>query len=267
VACLPRSPVYSWVTLSDAEFPMHNKPLETRNSPSPSVRRCMTLLVIGALLVAASAVSAVSAGPSSARHTRVSAVTLKADGAHALPTPKNYSETCRLVSSWCRPTSGRIPQALRRPLHLPGLGASGSCRTSAGADFDNGQFGGVALGSRPVQPLILGNSGDAKHGVVRFSRRPDGWWYVKTLWFSHSTYQGPIFIRGREVGGTGKIGFGEVPTLFDPQLPPQPTLNGRDGWREWPGATFIRNLGCYAWQIDGSGFSHVVIFRAIKRPV
>jgi len=181
-----------------------------------------------------------------------------------LPTPAGYAETCRLVGSWCKPVAGKIPAALRRPLHLPKLGSGGKCPTSSGRRFSNDQFGGIALGSGKVRPLIAALGGHQKHGVLPFHRsRP--WWDVKTLWFSFPRYQGPVFIRGRRIGGEGKIVFGEGPTLIDPQLPPEPTINGNHGWREWPGGTFVPSLGCYAWQIDGTRFSNVVVFKAIRR--
>jgi hypothetical protein len=184
-----------------------------------------------------------------------------------LPTPATYVATCRLVASWCKPMPGRVPTALRRPLHLPKPGPSGGCPTSSGRSFSNNQFGGIALGSGPVRPLIAARGGDAKHGILTFSRTPDTrpWWAIKTLWFSYPRYQGPLFIRGRRLGSTGKLVFGEGPSLIDPQLPPEPTINGTNGWREWPGGTFIRTFGCYAWQIDGTNFSTVIVFKAIRR--
>lgn len=180
-----------------------------------------------------------------------------------LPTPKSYAGTCRLVGSWCEPVAGRIPRALRRPLHLPRLGPNGTCPTSSGYGIDNNQFGGVALGSGPVRPLIA-MSGDLAHGIVAFAHGPGTtWWNAKTIWFSYPRYRGPVFIRGRRLDGPGKTVFGEEPALIDPELPPGSTVNGTNGWREWPGYTFVHSLGCYAWQIDGTAFSYAVVFRAV----
>jgi hypothetical protein len=61
-----------------------------------------------------------------------------------------------------------------------------------------------------------------------------------------------------------KVGFGEGPSLFDPQLPPAATPNGTKGWRQWPGGTYVHSFGCYAWQIDGTSFSTVIVFKAVK---
>jgi hypothetical protein len=182
-----------------------------------------------------------------------------------LPVPQSYARTCVLVGSWCQASRpGHIPTSLRRPLHLPHLGPSGRCPTSRGRRFSNSQFGGTALGPPPLQPLIVGGpAASVNQGVITFGpSNHRGWYAVKTLWFARPNYQGPAFLRGRQLDGRHKIVFGEAPSLIDPQLPPGPTLNGMNGWREWPGGTWLRAAGCYAWQIDGLHFSHVVVFQA-----
>jgi hypothetical protein len=73
----------------------------------------------------------------------------------------------------------------------------------------------------------------------------------------------PVLIRGRRIDKPGVVGFGgSQPALVDPQFAPGATPTGADGIREWPGATWIKAPGCYAWQIDGTTFSSVVVFRA-----
>ncbi len=184
-----------------------------------------------------------------------------------LPTPTSYAQTCTLYGG-CQAVPGHVPRALRRPLHLPKLGPGGACPTSTGSEIDNNQFGGVALGHGSVRPLI-DRAGDIKHGIIPFSREKNGWWVVKIDWFAYPRYQGPVFIRGRRLDGAGKVAFGGetpdgAPELFDPQLPPVPTANGTGGWREWLGGTWLRSLGCYAWQIDGTKFSTIIVFKAIR---
>jgi hypothetical protein len=98
--------------------------------------------------------------------------------------------------------------------------------------------------------------------VLRFDGGPDGWHQLKTLWFGNPSYQGPVLIRGRQLDGSNPVVFGEEPALMDPQLPPGPTVNGERGFREWPGATWLRAPGCYAWQVDGMGFTNVIVFEA-----
>src|SRR5712691_1129694 len=187
-----------------------------------------------------------------------------------LPAPQSYAETCRLVSSWCEleQSAGGIPDALRRPLALPSVEPGGVCPATGGHPFDNGQFAGTVLGDGPVQPLIPGSQ--AARGILTFhpyayvERR--GWYSLKTLWFSDPSYRGPLLIRGRQLDGPHEIVLGEAPALVDPQLGPGATLNGMNGWREWPGGTWLRTPGCYAWQIDGTTFSHVIVFNAVFLP-
>jgi hypothetical protein len=40
-------------------------------------------------------------------------------------------------------------------------------------------------------------------------------------------------------------------------------VNGTRGWREWPGATYVGALGCYAWQVGCTSFSDVLVVKAI----
>lgn len=164
-------------------------------------------------------------------------------------------------------TGYSVPDALRRPLHLPTLGPGGACPVTPGQRFDNGQFGGVTLGPGPVQPLVAPVTGAERvlQGIVpvgRYASQP-GWLEVKTLWFASPDYAGPIYIRGRQLDGPHQPVFGEgTPRSLEFQIGPGATINGTDGWREWPGATWLRATGCYAWQIDGTDFSHVIVFQA-----
>lgn len=163
-------------------------------------------------------------------------------------------------------TGYSVPDALRRPLHLPMLAPGGTCPVTSGQRFDNGQFGGVTLGQGPVQPLLAPVTGADRvlQGIVPVGRYPSqpGWLEVKTLWFASPAYQGPIYIRGRQLDGPHQPVFGEgAPASLELQLGPGPTINGEDGWREWPGSTWLRAPGCYAWQIDGADFSQVIVFQ------
>jgi hypothetical protein len=42
------------------------------------------------------------------------------------------------------------------------------------------------------------------------------------------------------------------------------TINHDRGYREWPSYTRIRTSGCYAYRVDGTDFSSVILFRAIR---
>jgi meiotically up-regulated gene 157 (Mug157) protein len=40
-------------------------------------------------------------------------------------------------------------------------------------------------------------------------------------------------------------------------------LDVADGWNDWPSTTHVHGPGCYAYQVDGNGFSYAIVFRAV----
>jgi hypothetical protein len=174
------------------------------------------------------------------------------------------------VPSWCAPTTaGRIPRSLARPLSLPTVEVDNTCPADRGARYANHQFAGIVLGHGPVRPLIVPDDDGVRaalRGTLLLRRGPGGWYHLKTLWFAMPRYQGPVLIRGRRLDGSGPVVFGESPALVDPQLPPGATVNGENGYREWPGATWLRSGGCFVWQVDGTRFSYTIVFKAVAQP-
>lgn len=80
------------------------------------------------------------------------------------------------------------------------------------------------------------------------------------IWSAASSYGGPVLVRGRQLDGSGAVGFGEGHVPYDQlQLP-------AGGIRQWPSFTRIQASGCYAYQIDGTNFSTVIVFRATTAP-
>jgi len=152
--------------------------------------------------------------------------------------------------------SGSVPSSLRRPLHLPSPGPGGSCQPShvtSAADY-----AGPAIGAGPVyavQPSSL--------PVTSFI--DSTWNGANVTWAAAPSYTGPVLIRGGEVGGSGSVGFGEGHVPEDElQLITSSTQSGGEpaGAREWPSFTRIRSAGCYAYQVDGTNFSEVIVFQA-----
>ncbi|HEX7949745.1 MAG TPA: hypothetical protein VF494_05305 [Candidatus Limnocylindrales bacterium] len=89
----------------------------------------------------------------------------------------------------------------------------------------------------------------------------------KVLWIASPTYAGPAVVRGGRIDGTGTMAF----SLSGPTTTPttelrldQPTAVGETpaGWREWPSETYLSSAGCFAFQVDGVGFSQVLVFAA-----
>jgi len=182
--------------------------------------------------------------------------------------PSTYQQACANEVSVCLPnTRGPIPVSLFRPLHFPKLGPDDNCPTSQGALVRMPRFPKVAIGQGPVRPMLLA-SGNVHRGIADISPSTNapGWFGIKTNWFSFPSYQGPIVIRAEHLGGPGRIAFSVYPTTTVLVVPPGPTLNRAGRWRDMPGGTYVKSSGCYAWQVDGRGFSVVIVFKAVLSP-
>jgi hypothetical protein len=182
--------------------------------------------------------------------------------------PINYRDACASEGAVCvtNDMAGSVPAALMRPLTFPVLTAGQSCPATPGSQLDGGGFGGIALGTGPVRPILAGEPpSDAARGIADLVHPTSvpPWLGVKTLWAIVPAYQGPVVIRAKRLDGPGMIATGEGPTVTALVVPPGPTLNGGSGWRTAPGGTWVMAEGCYAWQVDGLTFSYIIIFRAV----
>jgi hypothetical protein len=74
-------------------------------------------------------------------------------------------------------------------------------------------------------------------------------------------YSGPILIRGRQLGGSGAVGFGEGHVPYDELQLLGTAMSAPPG--QWPSFTRVQSPGCYAYQVDGTSFSEVIVFRAM----
>ena len=95
-------------------------------------------------------------------------------------------------------------------------------------------------------------------------------WLVRTLWISRPSYDGPVLVRGGRLDRPGALGFGA--SLRESLRLPAGSWAGirvdsggegadaRKGWRVAVMPTQIRGPGCYAFQVDGLGFSYVLAF-------
>jgi hypothetical protein len=170
---------------------------------------------------------------------------------------------CAAFSPGC---SGAVPRALRRPLHLPRLTvAARGCPVSRSARIAG--FVGPASGPGPVYPMLGGS------GPVTFVYPPpstsqlagSSWGDLKVLWVAEASYGGPVLVRGRQIDGPHAVGFGDgrVPVSEIQLLAPGAFAVGQpDGWRAWPSSARLAAGGCYAFQVDGTTFSSVVVFAA-----
>ena len=149
---------------------------------------------------------------------------------------------------------GLAERDLHRPLHLPRLAAGAPCPVShVDASVDFGGFGvGKGIGRGPAYPIIPRGAISLVPAATFGSR---SWAGQKVLWFVHPRNGGAVLIRGGRVDGAGQVRFGRGAV-------PATELRIRAGLREQPSFTRVREAGCYAYQVDGAGFSRVVVFRA-----
>jgi len=158
---------------------------------------------------------------------------------------------------------------LRRPLHLPHIKAGHTCPASRGG----GQSGGQTLyGRGPVYLIGLQGTSKATVGIGDSARDALGWYGQKTPWAITRSYTGPILVRGARIGRKGRVhgpkgqmrfayGYGaHLKELHwesgaDQGLPPDPNF------RFLASASLFRRTGCYAYQIDGTSFSEIVVAR------
>jgi hypothetical protein len=141
--------------------------------------------------------------------------------------------------------TGAVPASLRRPLDLPS---------------DDG--GPCPITINPHGPVSLR---ELPAGVGFHAVSGSQWLEAQVTWTAVGGYVGPLLIRGEMLGGgalgfgTGTVPYDELQLLDAGQGAPRVTGGGR----AWIAATRIRSGGCYAYQVDGTGFREVVVFRAV----
>ncbi len=178
---------------------------------------------------------------------------------------QRYGFHCRsegsLVATWRR---------LGRPLRVPTVATGAPCPVSnPETRFDFPAAYGVSrgIGPGPVYPVNYRPRGpDMSLVLIPFPPLPgyftegsewNGW---KHVWVVRAAYQGPVLIRGGQLDGANDVRFGgNIVPPSEHRLPAAPRqLAGRFRFER----TFsrVRATGCYAYQIDGTTFSYLVVF-------
>ena len=152
---------------------------------------------------------------------------------------------------------------IRRPLHVPTLAAGSACPTTT-AEGNLGEHGNLdvpsapAFGPGPAYPALASDGG---HAVLHYLPNwgYEGWDGTKLLW-TVPRYNGPYIVRGRQLDGPNELRFDQGPQWSN-KLHDELRLVGSYP-RLNPAATFLRAPGCYAYQVDGRGFSYLIVFDA-----
>jgi hypothetical protein len=166
-----------------------------------------------------------------------------------------------------------IWRRLDRPLHLQPIAAGTACPVSQvdrrvrwGRQHIYGTSG---TGHGPVYP------GLGTPPVGRLTADPDtqygGPWYgVKVFWYALPRYSGPVLLRGRQLDGTGTLGFnGKGVPRRELRIHRGDTVSWTGqvvGSRGIPSTVRVLQPGCYGVQLDGKTFSRVVVFYVATHP-
>jgi hypothetical protein len=71
-------------------------------------------------------------------------------------------------------------------------------------------------------------------------------------------------VRGRQLDGDDVLKFEKGEPGFSDYTRSHPTTELHEsGGYVHPSVTRVRTLGCYAYQVDGIGFSYSIVFRAV----
>jgi hypothetical protein len=164
-------------------------------------------------------------------------------------------------------TSPPVPAtqaALHRPLHLPKLKRGARCPLSpsrVGAPETQQRLNGRG----PVFLVGVGHADAATINMTFSSPDAQGWYAQKTPWVVSRGYEGPLLVRAARIDRRGKVRFAygsgqHLPELYwqegaDQSLPPDPN------YRLLTSETLVRSRGCYAFQVDGTSFSNIIVMR------
>jgi hypothetical protein len=153
-------------------------------------------------------------------------------------------------------------RSLHRPLHIPRIAPGAACPLSATHSVGLGSNGTFELpGPGPAYPMLLGGR-PVDFFYPPLATQPDfygtDWGGQKVLWAVTSAYHGPVLVRGRQLDGSNLVRFDSRRPLPAGELR---ILPGR-GTHYRASFTRLRAAGCYAYQIDGTTFSRVIVFEA-----
>jgi hypothetical protein len=174
------------------------------------------------------------------------------------PAYHRYLFTCSrrgLVFWW----AGLLRRSLRIPTADPGSACPATPATGTLADHGLvDATGSPAFGPGPAYPTLVSENGRAALHYLR-GWGYEGWDGTKTLW-TVPHYTGPYIVRGRQIDGLGALRFDQGPDWSN-KLHAELRLVGPYALLN-PAATFLRSPGCYAYQVDGRGFSYLIVFEA-----
>ena len=189
----------------------------------------------------------------------------------SLPSPSLSSPSTAAASS---PEPAELAALRARPLRLPTLAAGEACPVTHPAPPDPPSPSGhplstggppSALGHAPVFPDARYFRGDRAQLWVRAETTHPGWYSAKVPWASRTGYLGWVLIRTGRLDGPGRARVG-LRLADGTAISEALAVNVQADWQFWPGSTEVTAPGCYAYQVDGSSFTEIIVFRAELDP-
>lgn len=162
------------------------------------------------------------------------------------------------------PCTRTIPASIRtRVVRFPKVAPGGPCPTSVGSDIEVPGASGMALKGKVVS-LLVPQAGELGRGSVQLaSSDVAGWYGIKTHWLINPSYSGWVVVRAVQLDGPAPVaalGEAEVGPVV---IPPGPTPNTFEGWRQQPSGTYVKGPGCFGFQIDGTTFQEHLVLKGV----
>jgi len=150
-------------------------------------------------------------------------------------------------------------------MRFPTVPAGGACPVSPVTAHSpvvqrGDEFG---LGVAPIYPMLDFSAGVAVPlRLLMVAVNSDGLYEIKIVWASSDDYEGPAVVRVGRLDGHGR---GRVRLYYDVAAARGDAVVFRvPAWpNEWPSGTQVSGPGCYAYQVDGVGFSELIFFRVV----
>jgi len=169
------------------------------------------------------------------------------------------------------PTQQPVTLAMlqQRTLHIPTLASGHGCPVAPAKQVVSSY--GIAIGDGPAYAAI-GLAQPSQHPILYIADaqhfmngQSQGWGGAKVFWFIRPEYYGPLLIRGQQLDGSHQVRFNLGATSEIALNIPQ---GDTQQWYGYPSYTRLQVAGCYAYQVDGTNFSQILVFQAaVKNPV
>ncbi len=157
-----------------------------------------------------------------------------------------------------KPRSGATSPGLAPTREAAALATpAGTCPRSPARTIDP-QYG-LAAGSGPVYVVAKYDAnGDVQFGPHAPGSPGASFAAAKLMWVVAPAYAGGAVVRAARVEGVGAVKFGQGPNADSLTI----AAAAAGGWRAIPSNEWVTAGGCYAFVVQGEGFSETIYIMA-----